>query len=408
MDFNNLKKSISLRVLALVLTIFLFINSFYKSGFSLTILVFALLIAIQVFFLIKFIEKEKSGVEDFIRSVEADDFDSKTQSGAINKGNIESRLLSAVQKMGRKREYEEDDFHYMKNIIQHIGMGIITFNNRGKVQIVNTATKRLLKVNYIKNIDELGEVSPQLVEIFNRLKTGGRELLRLEIGGDIIQLAIYAIQLTLKGEEFKLISLQNIQNELEEKEMEAWQNLVRVLTHEIMNSITPITSLAATIEDDLHTFNSNGEEIIKIGKDELDDVQMAIKIIKTRGEGLVRFVQDFRNLTHIPQPKIAEIKVEELFGEVTTLMGSDFKTNSIDFIVDIFPKNMTLNADKELITQVLINLLKNAVQAFEEEMEDKSVELKAFFGEKGRPILVVKDNGVGIEEEALEKIFIPF
>jgi signal transduction histidine kinase len=246
-----------------------------------------------------------------------------------------------------------------------------------------------------------------LVDVFFRLKTGGRDLLKLQIADDIIQLAVFAIELTLRGKEFKLISLQNIQNELEEMEMDAWQNLVRVLTHEIMNSVTPISSLAGTVEGELKTQIQNESEVNEISNDDLEDLYHAVQTIQKRSKGLIRFVQDFRNLTHIPKPKIAEVKATEMLKEIQTLLTTEIASNNINYKCSVDPESLTIMADKELIEQVLINILKNAFQAFEEQT-NRIVEIKAGLSEKSRPVISVRDNGSGIDDEALEKIFIPF
>jgi nitrogen fixation/metabolism regulation signal transduction histidine kinase len=295
----------------------------------------------------------------------------------------------------------------MRNIVQHVGIGLITFNKAGEIQLMNAASKKLLNISQVNNVKELEDISPELVDVFFRLKTGGRDLLKLQISGDIIQLAVFAIELTLRGEEFKLISLQNIQNELEEMEMDAWQNLVRVLTHEIMNSVTPISSLAGTVEVELKDLFSDDNSITQIESEDLEDLYHAVQTIQKRSRGLIRFVQDFRNLTHIPKPKIAEVKAEEMLKEIKTLLNSEITDNNINYKTKVEPNTMVLMADKELIEQVLINLIKNAFQAFDEQT-NRIVEVSATLSTKSRPIITVKDNGNGIDEEAIEKIFIPF
>ncbi|MTI20692.1 GHKL domain-containing protein, partial [Fulvivirga sp. RKSG066] len=364
---------------------------------------------LQVVSLVRFLEKGNDEILDFIDSIKHDDisFTYKTNSKNEDVNKLNKELNEALKKLKDTRKEKEADFQYLKNIVQHVGIGLITFNREGKIQIMNTAAKKLLKVNQAIMIDDLLEVDPNMVDIFKRLRTGGRDLIRLEIGGDIVQLAVYAIELTLRGEEFKLVSIQNIQNELEEKEMEAWQNLVRVLTHEIMNSVTPISSLANTVEDELQLQLANDQEVNAMSNEEVEDIHLAIQTIKKRSQGLIRFVQDFRNLTHIPKPKIKEIEVSCLINELLTLLKNEIESNGIQLKVHIDPENLTINADKELIEQVLINLIKNAIQAFDEQT-NKLVEVKAYIDEKSRPVISIKDNGSGIDEEALEKIFIPF
>jgi signal transduction histidine kinase len=273
------------------------------------------------------------------------------------------------------------------------------------VQIINSAARRLLRVNQIQNITELNVASPTLVEAFQKLKTGGRELINLKIGDDTVQLSVFAIELTLRGEEIKLISMSNIQSELEEKEMEAWQNLVRVLTHEIMNSVTPISSLAGTVEEAL--LNAVQHPETPINEDDLADMHLSLQTISRRSEGLIRFVKEFRNLTQVPQPLMSEMAIQPLLEEMAVLHKKELSDRNIEIAVHIDPPQLTALADKNMIEQVLINLIKNAIQAFDEQA-NKRIELRAYTSEKGRPIISVTDNGPGIDPEALEKIFIPF
>ncbi|MBL6447160.1 ATP-binding protein [Fulvivirga sp. 29W222] len=409
MDFSNTRKAILFRVGTLTVTIFLLSWLIFNDGYFVTELVLFVLLGLQIISLIKSLERNNEELISFLDSIRHDDISHNYRTDFKNEdtNRLNNELNKALKDLREVRKEKEADFQYLKNIVQHVGIGLITFNRTGKVQIINTAAKKLLRVNNIDNIKDLSSVSENLVDIFLRLKTGGRDLIRLEIGGDIVQLAIYAIELTLRGEEFKLVSVQNIQNELEEKEMEAWQNLVRVLTHEIMNSVTPISSLANTVEDELNEQLNNDQEINQISNEEIADLHLAIQTIKKRSQGLIRFVQDFRNLTHIPKPKIAEINVKELLKEMLMLHKREIEDNKVNANIRVDPANMTINADKELIEQVLINLIKNATQAFDEQT-NRLVELNAYFDEKSRPVISVKDNGNGIDDEALEKIFIPF
>jgi signal transduction histidine kinase len=261
-------------------------------------------------------------------------------------------------------------------------------------------------VSKAETVEDLRVVSDPLVEVFLKLKTGGRELIRLKTGDESVQLSLFAIELTMRGEEVKLISMNNIQSELEEKEMEAWQNLVRVLTHEIMNSVTPISSLAGIVEEDLkHRIEKGPEAVLK--KDELQDMHLSLQTITKRSEGLIHFVKEFRNLTHIPAPKSAPVEAKSLLEELAMLHKKELADRSITCTVQVEPEQVKIFADKHMIEQVLINLIKNAIQAFDEQ-DDKHIALSAYTNEKGRVVIRVKDNGPGIDPEALDKIFIPF
>jgi two-component system nitrogen regulation sensor histidine kinase NtrY len=298
----------------------------------------------------------------------------------------------------------DDVAQFFKNIVQHVGIGILTFNKEGAIQIMNTSAKRLLRVDKVDKLDDLREVDSSLVDSFLKLKTGGRELLRLKMGDETLYLSLYAIELTLRGEVMKLISMSNIQSELEEKEMEAWQNLVRVLTHEIMNSVTPISSLAGMVEGELEEKLKNSELVLR--KEEAEDMYLSIQTIGKRSAGLIKFVKEFRNLTHVPKPNLTEVIVKDLLDEMAVLHKKELADHGIGILVDLPSNGLVIQADKTMIEQVLINLIKNAIQAFDAQLE-KRIQLSAYDNE-GHVIISVKDNGNGIDADALERIFVPF
>ncbi len=410
MDFNNLKIQTIVRVVAIALTMLLMFHLSYTGAFGLTVLLILVLIAVQVYSLIKYLNKTNEEIVDFFEAIKNNDFTDPyegKEKGTYNEF-LREQFLFVLSKLKKSKLARDERLQYLNTIVQHVGIGLITFNDAGEIQIINIAAKRLLKIENIKNIQELTPISLQLVETFGMLKTGGSDLIRIDLGGDIRQLSVYAIELSLGKEHFKLISLQNIQSELEENEMEAWQKLVRVLTHEIMNSVTPISSLATTVESDIINRLDHSGEVCEIDKEDLGDIHLALQTIQRRSEGLIRFVSDFRSLTHTPQPKLELISIAELFTHISLLMQKDLQENNVNFSANVDPQNMAAHIDSELIQQVLINLIKNAIQAFENVEREKTIEMKAFQDDKNRVVISVKDNGSGIDEEAQNKIFIPF
>ncbi len=365
-------------------------------------------IGFQLMQLMKVVESSNENMASFLDSIRFDDLSQsfKTDSTDPSIQKLHKELNEALAKLRITRREKDSEYQFFKNIVQHVAIGLLTFKRDGTIQIMNSAAKRLLRINKADRIEDLKDVSESLVETFLKLKTGGRELLRLKFGDETVQLSVFAIELTLRDEEVKLISMSNIQSELEEKEMEAWQNLVRVLTHEIMNSVTPISSLAGIVEEDLkHRIDRPTDTSLK--KEDLEDMYLSLQTISKRSAGLIKFVKEFRNLTHIPKPKLAEVPVKELLDELALLHKKELADNGIAIVVEVTPPNLFILADKTMIEQVLINLIKNAIQAFDEHTE-KRIELKAYANEKGRTVISVKDNGAGIDAEALEKIFIPF
>lgn len=408
MDFNW-KSPVVPRVAILAFSILLFGFLLFSEHQYVISIILLLVIVFQVRQLVKILESSSQQMASLLDSIRFDDLSAtfKTDSTDPNIQRLHQEMNEALSKLRYSRQERDSEYLFYKNIVMHVGIGLIIFKeDTGKIEIFNSAARRLLKVNRAETVSDLKEVSETLVNVFTRLRTGGRELLRLQVGEDFIQLSVYAIELTLRGENLKLISIQNIQNELEEKEMEAWQNLVRVLTHEIMNSVTPISSLAGIVENEIKVHLRDSQEK-PLQKEQLADIHLSLQTISKRSEGLIHFVKEFRSLTHIPKPKPENVRVGQLFDEVAILHKKELSEKGIALECSVDPSDITISADKIMIEQVIINLVKNAIQAFDEG-DNKRITLKAFYNEKMRPVISVKDNGSGIDSEALEKIFIPF
>jgi two-component system, NtrC family, nitrogen regulation sensor histidine kinase NtrY len=388
MDFNWKSPAVP-RVAILAFSLLLFGYFLFEQNSYLLALVFLVVSIFQVKQLITFFDTENKSIASFLDSIRFDDLSSsfKTESKDPVVQRLHRELNDAITKLRLSRQEKDSEFLFYKNIVMHVGIGLIIFKeDNGKVEIFNSAARRLLKVNRADTIHDFKEVSETLVNVFLRLKTGGRELLRLKIGDDSFQLSVYAIELTLRGENLKLISLQNIQSELDEKEMEAWQNLVRVLTHEIMNSVTPISSLAGIIDDEISQHIKNDGEK-PLDKEQLADIHLSL---------------------HIPHPRPQSVQVSKLLEEISMLHRQELAEKNINLTIQVNPTDLTVMADKSMIEQVVINLLKNAMQAFDDDQETRNIQLKGYCNEKLRPVISVKDNGSGIDPDALEKIFIPF
>ena len=410
MVFKSFRFQLIGRLILLVLTIFLFTSLYYSESYFFTKFLVFLLVLFQAYYLYAFLEKSNREIIHFLESIHYDDF---TNTYPEKKSKSSRDLLyhefnEILKKFREIRADNEAQHQYLKTIVQHIGIGIITFDDDGEVQIMNNAAKKLLDMKMIKNIRQISRQHTNLTESFLELKTGGRDLVKITKNDDEVQLAVYAIELSLRGKQFKLISLQNIQSELEEKEMEAWQNLIRVLTHEIMNSVTPISSLAAMMESDLNEFIQKDMDIKEIKEDTMEDFYLSVKTIHNRSESLIKFVSDFRNMTRIKLPNLECYQVEEIISHVLLLLKPDVEADNISVNVSIKP-DLTINIDKEQIEQVIINVVKNAIQALASgEKEHKSLTITAMPYPTGGAFINIADNGTGIEEEALKKIFIPF
>lgn len=405
MVYKNFRLHCVIRVLLLGTTIFLFFYLLLQTALYATIVIVASVIVYQIYALIHFVEKTNRDLTRFLEAIKHTDF-SQTFSGTGLGSSFEPLkkvFNEVIEQFRRARSEKEEHFRYLQTVVQHVGIGLIAFTQDGEIGLINTAAKRLLRVAHLKNIKTLESLSKKLVATLLAMESGGKALIKIDDKTEFLHLAVYATEFKLREQQFTLVSIQNIQSELEEKEMEAWQNLIRVLTHEIMNSVTPISSLASTVNELLEKPKSRSE----ITPEYISDMRGAVLTIQKRSEGLLHFVDAYRSLTRIPRPNFKIFHVTELFSGVEQLLRASFKEKTIGLNVRIAPESLELTADPEMIEQVLINLLLNAIQALHGK-SDAKIELTSRLDERGRVIIQVADNGPGIIPEVLDKIFIPF
>jgi nitrogen fixation/metabolism regulation signal transduction histidine kinase len=308
-----------------------------------------------------------------------------------------------------ERSEKEESHRYLETVFQHVGIGLISCQPDGTVELINNAAKRLLRVSHLKSITSLESFSPELVDTLFHVKSGERKLVKVNDNDEVLHLAVYATGFLLGKKHYLLVSIHNIQSELEEQEMKSWQNLIRVLTHEIMNSVTPIASLASTVNGLLRGAENTpaGLAFPEAMTGTSEDIKSAVETIQKRSEGLLHFVENYRSLTRIPKPDYRIFPVSELFSRVRQLMQAHLSGRDIEFRATVDPESLELTADPELIEQVLINLVLNALDAVGERPGSR-ITLRGCIDERSRIIIQVSDNGPGIVGEAIEKIFIPF
>ena len=409
MIYKRFRFICTIRILLLGGTIsFFFFLIFQTSLFAITFIT-GLSILYQVFALIRYVEKTNRDLSRFLQAIKYEDFSQtfivKGLGSSYNE--LKAAFNEVLEKLKKTRGEKQEHYHYLQTVVEHVGIGLISFQQDGEVELMNKAAKQLLKVTQLKNIKSLESFSQQLVDALLKLKPGQKTLVRVEDGDELLHFIIYATEFVLRGYRFTLVSIQNIQSELEEKEMEAWQKLIRVLTHEIMNSITPIASLASTANDLLiKTFDDDTGRRTGTGST-IDDVRSAVETIQRRSEGLLNFVDSYRKLTRIPRPNFQIFSVKSLFDRVRQLMDTQIQDNSIHFTSLVDPDTLKLTADPELVEQILINLLLNAIDGVKKRRKAK-IELNGGLDDRGKVVIHVVDNGSGILDEVQEKIFIPF
>jgi two-component system, NtrC family, nitrogen regulation sensor histidine kinase NtrY len=398
------------RILILAATLILFASLVSRSDFIFVAVAVAVLIAYQIYSLIHLTEKTNRDLSRFLLSIRYDDT-SQTFTGeglGSSFNELNKAFNQVIHKLQDARSEMEVHARYLNTILQHVGIGLLAYSTDGAVILINNAAKKLLRVSGLNDINGIKQTYPELVDSLLMLKHGDRKLVKFSSEGETGYLSIFARTFLLREEKYTLVSLQNIQAELEEKEMEAWQNLIKVLTHEIMNSITPISSMTATLRDMLGTGDNNdGASGNSLDRETIAEMADALKTIHQRSQGLMNFVNAYRNMTLIPKPKFRLLSISDFFMRVEKLLNHRLTDHSISYEWTVEPATLELSADPDLMEQVLINLLLNAIHAVTGRKNPR-IRLSASLTPEGKTIFAVEDNGIGIVPEALEKIFIPF
>lgn len=322
----------------------------------------------------------------FIWSVRNSEFQSSPVHGKENQQSLHPELLTemqnALEHYRNNLQKKESRLQYFQALANHIDIAILVYTPNGTMEWMNEAAKRL---------GDIQSLHPELPERLRKLKAGDLSILQIHQKDETIQMALSGMEFTIQGRRLIIASMKNIHSALDTQETESWQKLIRVLTHEIMNSITPVISLTELLSKQIEELD--GDETTKT------DIRQMLQTISRRGNGLVHFVGNYREVSHIPQPVLKLHTAEELLQDILQLMQGDCN----DLYLTLPPSPLKLIADKSLIEQILINLIKNA-----RENEAKHITLSAGISSANRHYLRVTDDGTGIEPEVLERIFVPF
>ena len=411
MTYKNFRLNIIFRVLLLVITIFLLVYVVHSGEYYMTPFLLVLLILLQVFSLINYIEKTNRIVTSFLESIRFSDFSRTFQVEGLGSSfdNLRRAFNKVIEDFQRIRTEKEEHYFYLQQIISHVEIGILAYQKDGTVEMINNSAKKLFNVQNLKNIQLLETWSSGFESVFFNIKPGDNELIKVRKGDDILQLSIYATQFKINEREIILVSIKNIQSELEEQEMKAWQKLIRVLTHEIMNSIAPIASLTSTVNVMVkETAKEIGPHIsADFDTDTFKDIVEALDTIHKRSTGLIHFVEKYRNLTKIPNPNFSVYKIKDQFENIYNLLKKEILEKEINIKIIVVPEMLEVTADEQLIEQVLINLVKNSIHALEK-VEKAEIKLNAYINNNGKRVMQIYDNGQGIIKEVGDKVFIPF
>jgi two-component system, NtrC family, nitrogen regulation sensor histidine kinase NtrY len=410
MLLNNFFLNVLIRVMLIVISGLAFgiVLQHLGDGYYYTLAGMISLILFQTYGLLNQVNKTNADLEKFFSSVQNQDssvrFPQNSKHSSFQK--LYDRLNAFNTILHNTKIENERTSHFLQSVVDHVDIGLLAFDINGKIEIYNKAAKRYLDIQHLRQVLSLKPMNDEIFKIINTIKPGQEILHKTKIGNFLQSILVKATELKSENNVIKLVSFQDITNELDRKELDSWQRLIRVLTHEIMNSISPITSLSSVISG--YFKNKEDENPVlpeKINSQTISKTLSGLNTIEETGKGLLDFVDKYRSLTSLPKPTLCKFTIENLFSRCKLLMESNLP-NNIKIIASVHQKDLAIEADFAQVEQILINLIKNAAEALCNRKKGV-IHLKASFT-GGCIFIQVEDNGIGISSDFIEDIFVPF
>lgn len=407
-SLNSQHTRLVIQVLLLLAVAFVFCYSLLQTDWIGTPAISFALIVLITGNIIRLVEKSNRDFAQFLDNVAHNDFSSST--GVSNHAfagqsfiQAQKTLLSQYRKLRADRSAQTE---YLQMVVDHIDAALLCFDQSGRVEFTNKAAEQLLKKRYISSLATIASIDTNLARSLEDIRPGENRVLKLMLGGELNQLILSATEFVLQEHHLKLVSLKNIKGALDEREIESWQKLIKVLTHEIMNSMTPIVSLSRYV-DSIVSDKQALAEAQNPDTEQSRDLHKSLEAIMSRSQGLMNFVDKYRSLSNLPRPKFDDVRIRALCERIELLLAEDTRAQGIAFFTKVQPPDLVLSVDESLLEQVLINLLSNAIDAVSGQ-ELKKISLNAWVNESGKTLIQVSDNGSGISKEVIDNIFTPF
>lgn len=315
---------------------------------------------------------------------------------------LQNSMIEIIQSYQEVKIEKEAQYQFLQLLVSQIQVGIISLLDENII-LINPVAEKILGIKNVKNWMLLENLNPKVAE---ELKHDGKKLVEIKTNEGTKIFATEISTILMIDKHYKLITMQDINSEIEQKEIEAWHKLIRILTHEIMNSVTPISSLSETMQSMLIDKNGRPKPMHEIRDETVADILFSLNTIQKRSESLLDFVENYRKLTRVPKPDIQQVQLKPWLASLEKLMQEELTRESISLKVEGSDEIQVLNLDPKLMEQVMINLLRNSIHALENRM-DKRIEIK-YYNDESATIIEVSDNGKGISEKELKDIFIPF
>jgi two-component system, NtrC family, nitrogen regulation sensor histidine kinase NtrY len=405
MMFKRYQERILIRVLlmflALSLASFLLVKGMYPYLASLLPVIIYQLIDFY-----NFHRKAQQEVEQFVESIHYRDFsryfdvkEAPVELQSLRQGFNE--INSTFKVISREKETQ---YVYLQKILELVNTGILSFEHKsGEIGWMNESFKNMLGIPYLKSIHSLERRDATLYQEILSLRPGESRIVSVTKDKNVYKMVIAATAFQTDARVYKLVAFQDVNEALDETEAKAWQKLLSVMTHEIMNSVAPISSLAETM---LHRLQESAR-LLEDQTGALEDLELGIGTIRRRSEGLLKFAETYRNLNKITTLNLKRMFARDLFENLHQLMQPTLDQKNIELEILLIDPDLSLDADTNLIEQVLINLVVNAIEAVKDK-EEPRITLSATQANNGRAIIKVSDNGMGMSPEVMDNIFIPF
>ncbi len=368
-----------------------------------TLVLLASLLVIQSALLIRYVNKTNRELARYFISLKDQDSsfalvpeDPKGSFGEVARVINETRKLIQDARIDKEKQYR-----YLQIIINHMDIGLLSFRTDGSIEHFNRAARKLLGTGELTHIQSLASIHPDMESILRALEPGQSKIITVSPANEKMQLWLKMSELVYEEHPLKLLSIQDVNTELDERELISWKRLIRVLNHEVMNSLTPIRTLT-------HAINRSLQEVPSDRMDEsiATDIRDNTSLIEQRSSSLIDFVNQYREITRIHELVPVQISADALLNGVISLFRDDLQSQQVECRVTVEPSGLTLLGDESLLKQVLINLVKNSLEALRETRRGAIV-LSATENE-GQTVLTVQDNGPGIPQEHMDEIFTPF
>jgi two-component system, NtrC family, nitrogen regulation sensor histidine kinase NtrY len=395
-----------IRIIFIALNSFVLIWFYTQTNRPATTLLFLILLIIQTAYLIFYLNGINRDLANFIVFLQENDTTLAFTRKKIEKSfkGLTYQLDKINEKLHTAAIEKERQFQYFHTVIKQIDTGIIAVDQEEKVEICNKAAEKILGIHSIQKLNEITRLYPELSGFFRTKGINPVSPVRINKKGREQVLAVKSGSIKFESKVIRLVTLQNIKSELEAGELDAWRRLIRIQRHEIMNSITPITTLTTAIK---RQFKQGGDlkNSIEITSEQIQDALRSVDVIEDRSLGLIQFMERFRDLTDIPVLKKETFPLKRILDQVIGLFSKNLISGNISLKTDIVPENLMLHGDENLLEQVLINLVKNSIEA----LHDLSGEIfvTAYRTVQNETVIQVADNGTGIRKDNMDNIFIP-